>query len=301
MPTFRTEDFETTNDGDLEVKDEKLTAVEDDNVADDVVVTDSEAADDITPDVPEEATPPAPSRVKISELEIDDSDLPEDLRGKIKTGRDLLAHFESTRNFARDLYNRIGDNSKPEPEPEPKPREPLLSEDDLGIGADPAKVEEKLNNLVNERVQPFIVSAWQRDSETNARELLSNEKEFPYAKRFAREILSAAARMDVSQTANPQTWKNLYNYIIGANHATLLEELQKNNPPPKPKAPAAERGDNGSKSSRTSKGNDADFEARVKNAKLSPEQKMVIESTGISEEQFIRNALKMGMELNGKL
>jgi hypothetical protein len=293
MPTFRTEDFETDDaTGDLEVKDEKVTVVEEPE--DEVVETKEETT---------EETPTASNRVKISDLELDDSDLPEDLRGKIKTGKDLLDHFNNTRNFARDLYNRIGDRDEPKPkeETETKPKQPLFTEDDLGIGADPSKVEEKLNNLVNERVQPYILSSLQKDSENNARTLLENENEFPYAKRFAKEILSAAARMDVSQTANPQTWKSLYNYVVGANHSILLEELRKNNPNPKPKAPAAEKGDNGSKSSKASKGNDPDFEARVKNAKLSPEQKMVAEAMGITEDAFTRQALKMGIELNGKL
>lgn len=298
MPTFRTEDFESTDAGELDLKNDAVPAADEDEG------NEPEPSADPGPDTGTEVVPePSPStRARISELEIDDSDLPEDLRGKIKTGKDLLAHYERTRDFARDLYSKIGTQPAAEPkEPEPEPTGPLFTEDDLGIGADPSKVEEKLNRLVNERVQPFIISSMQNASETHAKNLLSNEQEFPYAKRFAKEILGAAAQMDVSQTAKPETWKNLYNYVVGANHSVIVEELRKSNPPPKPQAPASERGDNGSKSSRTSKGNDADFEARVKNAKLAPEQKMVAESMGISEDAFIRQALKMGIELNGKL
>lgn len=300
MPTFHSDDFEAAEGEELKPKDGAVPPVEEENEGEnpeggDKLDQGGDQGQDPGTEGGSEAAP-------FTKLEIDLNDLPADLRDKIKSGKDLVTAYDNTRRFAQDLYNRIGETQQPPKKEEEKPKQPIFTEDDLGIGADPSKVEEKLNNLVNERVQPFIVSTLQKTSEENARNIFTNETEFPYAKRFQREILMAASNMDVSQTANPATWRNLYNYIVGANHSVLLEEAKRNNPNPKPKAPAAEKGNNGSKSSRvSSKGEDADFEARVKDAKLSPEQKMVAESMGITEDDFIRQALRMGYVLNGKL
>lgn len=161
-----------------------------------------------------------------------------------------------------------------------------LTEEELGVGSNPASVQDKLSKLLEAKVGPVIRQ--QQFQILNTRSLLNMTQArevLPHFKKYEAEIVMEASKKDVTETANPQTWKDLHDMVVARHQEEIIaERLAEGSKRPKPQFSERGKGKSGGGSDK-------------KRSTLSDEQRRVLKGlqdagAQITEEQYLARVQK---------
>lgn len=214
----------------------------------------------------------------------DGDDVPEELRGQ--TARELLNNFNTLRNYGRQLVQQMQTlqasqgNGGGQTQSTPKQEEVSFTEDDFGIGADPQRFAQKLDQFLSQKTQPFLVSIYQQQAQNAMQSVATNKEMFPYYNDYKDEILQAASQLPINQAADLRSWKFIHDQVV-ARHVDEIARKRASQPRPKPQH--SERGAGGQ--AKNKKGGD-----------LSAEEKALARIFGVSEDSVTATKKKRSGE-----
>jgi len=190
-------------------------------------------------DEDEEEEQEQPQRPDYQSIRLDGDDIPEPLRGKSVS--EAMQQYNSILSHAQQMAQQMrqGQMQQQQQQTPPEPEKPVFEDDDL-LG-DARNFETKLNQFVQRRVSPYVQQQMQAQTQ-QARQLAQQQfgDEF---QRWGQEIDQLAGQLPVQQTANPQTWAQLVQYVRGQHMDEIIQErIQAAQQQPRKRPPPSERG-----------------------------------------------------------
>jgi hypothetical protein len=166
----------------------------------------------------------------------DGDDVPEVLRGKSAAEvPGLIASMQQlTSRALAELQNRNQVQSQPVQD-RGKDVDVSFSEDDFGVGADPEKFQEKLNQrleqFAQQKMQPFVISQMVQSSQMAHQQAKSN---LPYWELFGPQIEEYMGQQRVDVTSQYGNWAAVHDRLVTMNMPKVMEHEQKKRAKPEP-------------------------------------------------------------------
>lgn len=195
-------------------------------------------------------------------------DAPEELRGL--TPKQALEVYGTLRRTAQGLATRLQQpQQQAQPQPQPQPQDFSITEEEL-LGGDSAKVNAKLQQLLDAKTRPFVEDYYQNQAQLVYMQARNNPA-LKYFQKYEQEILGLAQQASTAQMANPSSWKWLHDQVV-ANHLDEIVQEEAKVKKNRPKPPSQERGKGNSRKARP--------------VKLTKVQRSVARGLGMSEQEY---------------
>lgn len=223
---------------------------------------------------PSQQQPAQQGGQNVLDMVLEGENVPANLRGRrVSDLASALAALESlprTQPQQQPMY---------QPQPAQQPPEVQFTEEDFGVTADPAKFQQKLQQMMGQYAEQRLAPLQLQTLATQSILMGQNARtSLKYYDLFRDEIENDARQQPINVTANPMYWQSVHDRLVRENITKVIQHEQSKTPP-KPQPGQAERS-NGSSAQTVNT-------SQPGKPQLTTEELRLCQATGVSPQEYV--------------